>query len=113
MQEHGVQNRVHARHPLRTRGTLFFTGNQPIQIRTLDVSLGGVCLVSDIAIPAKIIGQLDINFPIGKGQFEMMQVNIQIMHSIFCNKEDGFKVGILFVKPPSNLMAAVQKLLNS
>jgi len=113
MQDNGIDSRAQARRTLRTRGTLFFTGNQPIHIRTLDVSLGGLCLVSEIAIPAKIMGQLEMNMPVGNGKFEKMHVNIQIMHSIFCNKEDGFRIGILFLKPPAKLTAIIQKMFNS
>lgn len=113
MQDNGIENRAHMRRPLRTRGTLLFAGNQPLPIRTLDVSAGGLCLVSEIAIPAKITGLLEVNVPVGNGHFEKMQVNIQVMYSIFCNKEDGFKVGVFFIKPPANLIAAIQKMFRS
>jgi c-di-GMP-binding flagellar brake protein YcgR len=113
MQDNGIENRSQARRSLRTRGTLLFTGNQPIPIRTLDVSLGGLCLVADIAIPAKIMGQLEINLPLGNGNFEKMQVSIQVVYSIFCNKEDGFRLGVLFVKPPRNLIVVIQKMFKS
>jgi len=113
MQDNSVENRANMRHALRTRGSLLFSGNQPIIIRTLEVSLGGISVVSEIAIPVKIMGQLEMNVPIGNGNFEKMQVNIQIMHSIFCNKEDGFKIGLLFIKPPANLTTAIQKIFKA
>jgi len=113
MQDNSVEKRANMRHALRTRGTLFFTGNQPIPIRTLEISLGGMSVVSEISIPVKIMGQLEINVPVGKGNFEKMQVNIQIMHCIFCNKEDGFKIGLVFIKPPANLTTAIQKIFKS
>jgi c-di-GMP-binding flagellar brake protein YcgR len=108
MQDNGHEHRVDRRHALRTRGNFLFTGHAPIHIRTLDVSVTGVCVVSEISIPAKIQGKLEINFPLGNGHFEMMTVNIKTMHSIFCNKEDGFKVGVLFLSPPANLVKAIQ-----
>lgn len=113
MQDNGIESRANARRPLRTRGVLLFSGNQPIPIRTLDVSLGGLCLVAEIAIPAKIMGQLEMNVPVGGGNFEKMQVNIQVMHSIFCNKEDGFRIGVFFIKPPVNLITVIQKMFKA
>jgi c-di-GMP-binding flagellar brake protein YcgR len=110
MQDQGVESRVHRRHHLRGRGHLLFNGHQPISIRTLDISVGGLCVVSEITLPVKIQGTIQFNMPMGKGRFEQQSVNIQVLHSIFCNKEDGFKVGLMFMKPTPNLLKVIQAM---
>lgn len=110
MQDQGVESRVHRRHHLRTRGHLLFNGHQPIPIRTLDVGVGGLCVVSEFTLPIKIQGAIQLNMPMGNGKFEQQNVGIQVIHSIFCNKEDGFKVGLMFVKPSPNLLKVIQAM---
>lgn len=110
MQDQGTEGRTHHRHLLRTRGHLLFSGHAPIPIRTLDISVGGMCVVSEITLPAKVQGTIELSMPLGNGRFELQIVNIQVMHSIFCNKEDGFKVGLVFLKPSQSLLKLVQAM---
>jgi c-di-GMP-binding flagellar brake protein YcgR len=110
MEAQGVESRVHQRHPLRTRGKLLFDGHAPIPVRTIDISVGGLCLVSEVTLPAKIKGNLVFNMPVGHGKFEEKNLKIQILHSIFCNKEDGFKLGVMFLSPPPELLKLIQNM---
>lgn len=110
MQDQGIESRVHHRHPLRTRGHLLFSGHEPVPVRTLDISVGGLCIVSELTLPVKIQGAIALSLPAGNGRFELQNINIQVMHSIFCNREDGFKVGLLFLKPTLALLKMIRAM---
>lgn len=110
MQDQILENRAHRRYPLRARGHLYFTGNRPLPIKALDVSVSGICVVSEITVPINIRGELEFNMPIGGGQYQMMRVNVQIMRCIFSSSDDGFRLGILFLKPPADLVKLILKM---
>lgn len=111
MQAQGIESRAHHRHTLRTRGQLLFAGNAAIPVHTLDIGVGGMCVVCEMTLPSKIQGIIEFNMSVGHGQFEAMRVNIQVLHSIFCNKEDGFKVGLSFLKPSAELLKIIQQMV--
>lgn len=110
MQDPEIESRVHPRHPIRTRGHLLFNGNSPVPVRTLDISVGGLCVVSEITLPVKVQGVIQLSMPMGKGKFELQNINIQVMHSIFSSKEDGFRVGLMFIKLAPNLLKIIQAM---
>ncbi len=110
MQDQGIESRVYKRHPIRTRGHLLFNGHSPILVRTLDISIGGLCVVSEITLPMKIQGSIDLSMPMGNGRFELQNINIQVIHSIFSNKDDGFRVGLMFIKLAPNLQKIIHAM---
>lgn len=110
MRDQGIKSRAYKRHPIRTRGHLLFNGRSPILVRTLDISIGGLCVVSEITLPIKIQGSIELSMPMGNGRFALQQINVLVIHSIFSNKEDGFRVGLMFINLAPNLQKVIHAM---
>lgn len=107
-----VEQRQHDRCPFRGRGQLTFQGNIVKPIKTLDISVGGCGVVLDVNPPIKLQAIMHINLPVGTGKFQVFEVNVQVMNSIFSNKDGGFRLGLMFLKPSAPLINAIERIIH-
>lgn len=88
------ERRQEPRKTLRTPATVRVAG-QAIQVRTLDVSVSGVAIVAAVNPPAGM--QLELEFLVpGRQGVVPIRVHGQVMHSVLCGAENGFRVGVVF-----------------
>lgn len=107
-----IEQRQHDRCPFRGRGQLTFQGNIVKPIKTLDISAGGCSVVLDVNPPLKIQAVMHINLPVGPGSFKVFEVNVQVMNSIYSSNDGGFRLGLMFLKPPAPLVNAIERIIH-
>ncbi len=90
------ERRQEPRKTLRTPATVRVAG-QALQVRTLDVSVSGVAIVAAVNPPAGMRLELEFLLPGRKGVVPV-RARGQVMHSVLCGAENGFRVGVTFTE---------------
>ncbi len=81
------------RKPLKTRAVLTVRGAEPLAVRTLDISINGVCLSFFKPMPIGLAGRLSIDLMI-EGKVNTIDVQAKAAYCIFSNGQ--YKVGFQF-----------------
>lgn len=92
----GSERRQHARRALRTVAQVMASAGGALQVRTSDVSAGGVGLVMDLNPPIGLTFQVSLVLPLREGGGRPFECKAQVMRSIYGQKEGGFVVGLRF-----------------
>jgi hypothetical protein len=96
-----IEKRALPRKPIRTNALLSVPGSSLMTVRTIDVSVGGVCLAMQAQLS---IGQkCNITFELVKGGKKgRVTAQTKVIYCIL-NSQDGFKTGLQFLEidPPS------------
>lgn len=105
------ERRKTERKSLRTRATVILGQTQAFEVRTLDLSMGGMAIVAQ-ANPKPGM-ELVIRFmvplkPVGYTAFE---ARARVVHSVFSSSESGFKVGLSFIGLSAAASSAVHGYL--
>jgi len=92
---------------MRTAAVIVFPSQQTFEVRTLDISSGGMAIVAQ-ANP-RVGAAFTIQFtipgkPTGGVPFE---ARAKVVHSVFSSEENGFKIGIAFTALPAASAAAL------
>lgn len=88
------ERRQDPRKTLRTPATVRVAG-QSFQVRTLDVSVSGVAIVAAVNPPAGMSLEVEFLLP-GRNGVSRVSARAQVMHSVLCGAENGFRVGVTF-----------------
>lgn len=101
------ERRRHERRLLRAKAFLLIPGQEQHLVRTLDVSISGMAIVSPIntqqgvvvtvrfLLPAKFHGHTPISSP------------AIVTHCVYSGGEDGFKTGLMFKDLPSQIASLI------
>jgi c-di-GMP-binding flagellar brake protein YcgR len=93
----GAERRQHERKVLRGSAQLQIAGRPMLAVRMLDLSAGGVGIVSPINLPVKT--GCTLRFPLhlqSRGTTTVVEIPSAVTNSIFSGAEDGFKLGLMF-----------------
>ena len=107
----GDERRGQERKILRANAQLRLPGVRPIEVRTLDISVGGMAVVASVnpqAGAACTICIAPVSQPRGAVSVDIRAV---IVHSIFSNREDGFKIGLQFADLSPEAIETVSRYL--
>ncbi len=89
----GAEQRAAPRKPLKTRAVLTVRGAEPLAVRTLDISINGVCLSFFKPLPIGLTGRLSIDLMI-EGKVDTIEVLAKAAYCIFSGGQ--YKVGFQF-----------------
>ncbi|RZL35561.1 MAG: PilZ domain-containing protein [Rubrivivax sp.] len=109
----GAERRVEERLPYRSSATVI-AGGQQFQIRTLDLSRSGVCVVASINPPSGL--RFRIRMRIDKqpgGGAVTVETEVAVVHSVLASQLSGFRIGLRFMNPNIELTRAVEHFLGS
>ena len=107
--EDGENRRKSERRILRTQAHADFPGYQPVAIRTLDISEGGMAIVAPLNFKPGTAFQIRFNVPVLSKGVLAFTASVKVMHSVFSSAEDGFKIGLAFTNvPPASASALTQ-----
>ena len=93
---HGADRRQQQRKFLRANAEVLLPGNAPIAVRTLDISIGGLGVISPYNLPQGAACIIRIAPPAQPRGVPSINVDASIMHSIFTIRESGFMIGLRF-----------------
>jgi c-di-GMP-binding flagellar brake protein YcgR len=111
MTESGAERRLAARKIIRTRATVVLSGKFTFEVRTLDISVGGMCIVAAAnPIPGTPM-QISCQIPVtGMGPVQI-EAHAKVMHSVFSGDEEGFKIGLSFTEISPQCKDAIAKFV--
>lgn len=96
-----IEKRTLPRKPVRTNALLAVPGASLMTVRTIDISVGGVCLAMSTQLT---VGQkCKLTFELVKGGKKgRVTAQAKVIYCIL-NSQDGFKTGLQFIEidPPS------------
>ncbi len=82
---------------LRTNAFLLLPDGRRLEVRTLDISGGGMGIVADVDLRSGSLFGLSLSLPLrprGQAQFE---VRVQVVNCVFDGTERGFRIGLEFL----------------
>ncbi len=92
----GAERRQQQRKALRANAELLLQGAPPIPVRTLDISIGGIGVVSGLNLPQSAPCVIRLAAPGQSRGVPTIRIDAIIMHSIFTIRHDGFMIGLRF-----------------
>ncbi len=84
-------------------------GQSPVQVRTVDVSAGGIALVSGTNPPIGCRCRVHFYLPQREGGNQAIDLMARVVSSSFSAAEDGFRVGLSFEAPGADAVAALKR----
>jgi c-di-GMP-binding flagellar brake protein YcgR len=103
----GVERRRHERRGLRGVAHLVLRERGPIEVHMLDISAGGIGIVGVANPQPETVGSVRFSMPTSQFANSWFDAEVEVTHSIFSSDENGFKIGLRFLKIPSTLAAAI------
>ncbi|GAA5175500.1 hypothetical protein GCM10025771_07850 [Niveibacterium umoris] len=107
------ERRQHARKAFHSVAYVLLTGRQPIAVRTLDISPGGMAIVAPANPPAKMNCKIRISLPVKLRAPTVVEIQATVLHSVLSRRENGFKVGLHFVHPAPEAKQAIAAFLSA
>ena len=106
------ERRKTERKSLRTRATVILGQAQAFEVRTLDISAGGMGIVAQANPPPGVVLTVRFMFPLKPSGYAPFEARARVVHSVFSSVESGFKVGLSFIDLPAGAAATISKYLN-
>lgn len=108
----GLEQRQHARRLLRTTAQLIVAGSPPFAVRTVDISAGGMAIVTTVQPPRGLNCTVLLSLPQTGREPVPLALPVTVAHSIFSSGEEGVKVGLSFNALPPEAAALVQRFVD-
>ncbi|MFM9917016.1 MAG: PilZ domain-containing protein [Rhizobacter sp.] len=105
--------RQHERRYLRGVATVVLSPKDSFEVRTLDISAGGMAIVAAANPRPGTTFSIQVSLPLRPKGFTAIEARVQVMHSILASDEQGFKVGLQFVSLDAPTAAAVIQYLKA
>lgn len=105
-----TEQRAHERRPLRTQVELLLPGRPLLLMRSTDISVSGIGLVANANPPMGLRVGLRIPLPnsaSAAAAVTVYEVQALVRHSVFSIRENGFRIGMVFVQPTDKLIVAI------
>jgi PilZ domain len=90
------EKRAHTRKLLRTHAKLMLADQQVIAVRTKDISMGGVAVVSPTDLKPGTVVVVQFSLPILGGQRRPFLARAEVANSVLSAADQGFKLGLRF-----------------
>lgn len=81
------------------------------QVRTLDISLGGIGLVTSSNLPRDAVCDIKFRAPLLADRIEMLMARGRIAYSVLSGKENGFLVGLQFTEIAPSVLALIRQYM--
>ncbi|NML14019.1 PilZ domain-containing protein [Azohydromonas caseinilytica] len=107
----GAEFRRHQRERFVSTVHLLLPGRRIVEARTLDISVGGLLVVSPLSVPDHAVCGVRLLVPaIPEGTFQVL-ARAQVVSNRFSGKENGFLMGLRFTALPRASLAAIREYL--
>jgi c-di-GMP-binding flagellar brake protein YcgR len=104
------ERREYDRRPMKGRARVTMEGRPPMMVSIIDISLGGLSVVSHLNLPNKLAIKVEFNILLRKtGDFAGMRTAAVVAYSAFSHEERGFKLGLQFTGLSDHSKAAIQQ----
>ena len=107
------ERREYTRVMLRANGRLTAPNGESFKVRALDISAGGVAAVAQSNLKEGSVFRINLPLPLRPQGTIALEADVEVMHSIFSNQEDGFKLGLRFTKLEQKASSAIMAFVKS
>ena len=108
----GTERREHERKPLRASGQLLLPNRAPMEVRTVDLSLGGMGVVVPANLAPKLACLVRVALPLKPKGSALMEAQATVAHSVLSGNQAGFLVGLQFTSVSAASAAAIKHFLH-
>lgn len=105
-----VDTRKTLRKPLLVPATVCLSGRTPLGVRTLDIGLDGLCIATAVGVESNLKCNVEFALPLGKGGRVALALQARVVYNVL--SQDGFKVGLHFMTPAPDALAALGRYLH-
>jgi len=106
----GAERRRYERFPFRRMVTLHFFEDTPMEFPAIDISAGRIGVRSHINIAADKMCIAKVSIVISQGNLSF-EASAQVIHSIYSRSENGFILGLNYIKIEPSLQTAIVCLM--
>lgn len=107
----GAERRVHLRRVLRNNALLLLPGDKTLEVRTVDISAGGMGILVDVNPPQGATFSIRVSLPLKSKGYKVFETRVQVMHSVYGSAEGYFKVGLRFIDLDAGTVAAISSYM--
>ncbi len=106
----GAERRVEERRPYRSTATVL-AGGQEFPVRTVDISRSGLCIVAATNPQPGLRFKLRLRIDRQPQGAVTVETDVQVVHSVLARQESGFRIGLRFPSPSTELINAINHFL--
>jgi hypothetical protein len=103
--------RLYPRKFLSGTGFLVVPGRPTFEIHTLDISMGGMGVVSPWNLPYDLLCEIHFTLAREPAGVDILAAPARVAHSILSGRENGFLVGLQFVNLSPNTAATISRFM--
>lgn len=90
------ERREAPRRALRRPAWFLLPGVRRLEVRTLDISAGGLAVVAPANPPVGMACTIRLTIPTRNSSAEVIEPRVKVMQSLWSTADEGFKVGLRF-----------------
>lgn len=103
--------RLYPRKFLSGTGYMVVPGRPAFEVHTLDISMGGMAVVSPFNLAYELPCEVHFTLPREPAGVDILAVPVRVVHSILSGREHGFLVGLQFVNVPAQTAATISRFM--
>ena len=107
----GDERRQVERKPLRVRVRVALAGKPEMEVRSVDVSTGGMSLVVDVSLAPTTSCNLSFTLLLSDGSMHKVQIAAVVAHCTYSGQRSGFVIGLQFKGASEDLNALLQRYM--
>ncbi|NML15796.1 PilZ domain-containing protein [Azohydromonas caseinilytica] len=105
----GLDRRQVDRKAFRSLGLLRLPSRQVLEVRTVDISVGGMGVVAPWNLQRDLCCDIRLRAPVMSAGMDFLVLRCRVAHSILSGKADGFMIGLEFLDPPAAVLDVVRQ----
>jgi hypothetical protein len=107
----GDERRLVERKPLRVRVRVTLAGRPEMEVRSVDVSTGGMSLVVDVNLAPATPCNLSFTLLLPDGSMHKVQIAATVAHCTYSGQRSGFVIGLQFKGASEELKGLLQRYM--
>lgn len=108
----GLDRRSAERKAFRAPALLRLPDRQVIEVRTFDISVGGIGVVTPMNLRQDVVCDIRVRPPMFVEGAEVLLARGRIAHSILSGKEKGFLIGLEFMEIASSMTDLIKQYVS-
>ncbi len=106
-----VERRQHERKSLRSSAQLVLPNQAPLEVRTVDLSVGGMGVVAAANLAPRLTCLVRVVVPLKPKGVTVIEAQAQVAHGVLSSSHAGFLVGLQFVGISAATAAAIKQFM--
>ena len=107
-----LDRRTTERKTFRAPALLRLPDRQVIEVRTFDISVGGIAIVTPMNLRQDGVCDIRVRSPILAEGLDVLLARARIAHSVLSGKEKGFLIGLEFVEIHSSMTEIIKRYVS-